>query len=94
VEFEVIRSRTSSFRNSGAPSSDPPRSASSDQAAVLRLRRANNQAIAARDLPGTLAIAADDYVLVAGADTIVRTREEIARVWAAAFADGDTGGCE
>jgi ketosteroid isomerase-like protein len=60
---------------------------------ILALRAANNRAIAARDLDGVMAIAADDYVLVGGNGGIHRSRAEMRELWARGFADPHDGGC-
>lgn len=64
-----------------------------DMSALRRLRAENNQAMAARDVERTMAIAADDYVLVAGNDAIHRTRADMQAVWTRAFADPTTIAC-
>ncbi len=65
----------------------------SERAAIHALRARNNQAIAARDVDGTMSIAADDYVLVAGSDTIVRSAEAMRLRWAETFRDPGSRGC-
>lgn len=57
-----------------------------EKAAITKLRRANNEAIAARDLDGTMRMVADDYVLVAGGDGIIRSKLESRERWAKDFA--------
>ncbi|TPG13638.1 YybH family protein [Sphingomonas oligophenolica] len=57
-----------------------------EKAAIIELRRANNAAIAASDLDGTMRMAADDYVLVGGNDGIIRSKEEMRQRWADDFA--------
>ena len=52
-----------------------------DRSAILALRDANNQAIAAQDVPGIMAIAADDYVLIASSGKIARSKAEAAEIW-------------
>ena len=64
-----------------------------ERAAILALREANNRAIAARDLDGIMRIAADDYVLVAGGDSIIRTAAEMRARWTATFAVPTFAGC-
>jgi ketosteroid isomerase-like protein len=56
-------------------------------ATLRRLRSENNQAMAARDLTKTMAIAADDYVLVGGNDGVHRSKADMQQVWANDFAD-------
>ena len=60
-----------------------------DRREILRLRQDNNLAIAARDLDRTMAIAAEDYVLVGGNDGIRHSREIQRRDWADSFASPD-----
>lgn len=64
-----------------------------EQATIYSLRAANNRAIAARDVDGTMSIAADDYVVVRGGDTIVRSAEAMRAQWDESFADPRQGGC-
>lgn len=54
--------------------------------AIAALRRANNQAIAARDLEATMRMVAEDYVAVGGSDGVVRSRDEMRSLWARDFA--------
>lgn len=53
-----------------------------ERAAILALRAENNRAIAAGDVDGIMRIAADDYVLIAGGGTIVRSHADMRRRWA------------
>lgn len=69
------------------------RSLKGERAAIRALRAANNQAIARRDADATLSIAADDYVLVAGNDTIFRSADAMRARWTASFADPNQKGC-
>jgi ketosteroid isomerase-like protein len=57
-----------------------------EQAVIAGLRRANNEAIAARDLDATMRMAADDYVAVGGNDGLIRSKEEMRKLWAKDFA--------
>jgi len=67
-----------------AQSPSPP-DLRTEKAAIAALRRANNEAIAARDLDATMRIAADDYVAVGGNDGI-RGKEAMRKLWAEDFA--------
>ena len=58
---------------------------------ILALRAAHNRAIAARDMDGIMRLSADDYVLVAGSDAIVRGAAEMRERWAASFASPGFG---
>jgi ketosteroid isomerase-like protein len=58
-----------------------------ERAAILALRAANNRAMAAGDLEGTMRIVARDYVLVSGSGQIVRSAEEMRAIWAGALRD-------
>ena len=69
------------------------RSFGRERSMIQRLRVANNAAIAARDVTATMGIAADDYVLVAGSDTIYRSAEAMRAGWAESFADSSFVGC-
>jgi ketosteroid isomerase-like protein len=72
--------------NSVAASASNPAVAA--EIATLRgLRSENNTAMAARDLGKTMAIVADDYVLVGGNDGIHRSKTDMQTAWAAGFAD-------
>lgn len=68
-----------------AQSSNAP-DVSADQAVIAGLRRANNEAIGARDLDGTMRMVADDYVAVGGNDGLIRSKEEMSILWAKDFA--------
>lgn len=76
-------------RTAATPASPrPPVPTTAEEVAALRaLRLGNNRAIAAHDVAGTMAIAADDYVLVAGNDTIFRDKAAMTARWTRAFAD-------
>lgn len=52
-----------------------------DRSAILALREANNQAIAAHDVAGIMAIAAEDYALVASGGKIARSKAEATEIW-------------
>jgi ketosteroid isomerase-like protein len=54
---------------------------------LRRLRLENNAAMAHRDLAQTMAIAADDYVLVGGNDGVHRSKADMQSIWAGDFAD-------
>ena len=58
----------------------------SDRRVILELRAANNRALAAHDLDGAMAIAADDYVIVGGDGGIDRGVAENRKIWAEEFA--------
>ncbi len=57
-----------------------------ERAEIVKLRAANNQAIAAHDLSGTMAIAGDDYIVVAGESAIKRSAADVRAVWQTSFA--------
>lgn len=57
-----------------------------EKAAITKLRRESNEAIAARDLEGTMRMLADDYVVVGGNDGIIRSKSENREHWAKDFA--------
>lgn len=63
-----------------------PDSYADDRRVILELRAANNRALAAHDLDGAMAIAADDYVIVGGNGGIDRGVAENRRIWAEEFA--------
>ena len=65
----------------------------SERSTIQSLRAANNRAIAARDVDGTMSIAADDYVVVRGGDTIVRSAEAMRAQWDESFRDPRQDGC-
>jgi ketosteroid isomerase-like protein len=64
-----------------------------ERSAIHALRVANNRAIAARDVNRTMLIAAEDYVLVSGSDTIIRSAEAMRARWTESFRDSNQGGC-
>jgi ketosteroid isomerase-like protein len=73
--------------------SEPGRPFAQEEAAVHALRAANNQAMAARDLAGTMSIVADDYVIVAGNGEIIRSAEGIRAAWSDDFRQPNIGAC-
>ena len=52
-----------------------------DRAAILALRTEHNRAIATGDAETFLKLAADNYVSIFGGGTIIRSKEELRRVW-------------
>jgi ketosteroid isomerase-like protein len=52
-----------------------------ERAAILALRTDHNRAIAAGDTEGFLRIAADDYAAIFGGGRIIRSKDELRRVW-------------
>ena len=52
-----------------------------DRAAILELRAEHNRAIASGDAETFLKLAADNYVSIFGGGTIIRSKEELRRVW-------------
>jgi ketosteroid isomerase-like protein len=57
-----------------------------EKAVIAALRRANNEAIATRDIEATMSIVADDYVAVGGSDGVLRSKDEMRKLWTADFA--------
>jgi ketosteroid isomerase-like protein len=57
-----------------------------EKVAITKLRRASNEAIATRDLEGTMRMFAEDYVAVSGNDGITRSKSESREHWAKDFA--------
>ena len=64
----------------------PPPAHSEDKQAILALRAANNRALAAHDVDGAMALAADDYVTVGGDSSIEVGRAENRKGWVEEFA--------
>ena len=63
-----------------------PRSADGfdvERATILELRADHNRAIAAGDVEGFMRIAADDYVSIFGGGSIIRSKDELRRIWMA-----------
>ena len=52
-----------------------------DRAAIFKLRAEHNRAIASGDAETFLKLAADNYVSIFGGGTIIRSKEELRRVW-------------
>lgn len=52
-----------------------------EREAILTLRADHNRAISSGDTEGFLKIAADDYVSVFGGGTIIRSKDELRRIW-------------
>ena len=52
-----------------------------ERAAILKLRADHNRAIATGDIEAFLKIAADNYVSVFGGGTIIRSKEDLRRIW-------------
>lgn len=65
----------------------PVGSAAADIAILAKLRTENNAAMAAKDVGRTMAIAAEDYVLVGGNDGVHRSKADMQQIWAGDFAD-------
>ncbi|HEV2594363.1 MAG TPA: hypothetical protein VGU01_04105, partial [Sphingomicrobium sp.] len=57
-----------------------------EESEIAGLRQANNEAIAARNLIGTVQILADNYAGVGGNDGIIRSKEEARAFWSKDFA--------
>jgi ketosteroid isomerase-like protein len=68
----------------GASAAGAPYAA--DRATILALRAQNNRAIAAHDLDGTMALAANDYVTVGGNGDVESGLAENRKGWAEEFA--------
>lgn len=52
-----------------------------ERAAILALRTEHNRAIAAGDVEGFMQIAADDYAAIFGRGRIIRSKDELRRIW-------------
>lgn len=52
-----------------------------ERAAILALRADHNRAISTGDTEGFLRIAADNYVSIFGGGTIIRSKDELRRIW-------------
>ena len=52
-----------------------------ERAAIIALRADHNRAISIGDAEGFLRIAADNYVAVFGGGTIIRSKDELRRIW-------------
>jgi ketosteroid isomerase-like protein len=61
----------------------PPEGHDEERAAILALRADHNRAIAAGDIEGFVRIAADDYAAIFGHGTIIRSKDEMRRIWTA-----------
>lgn len=70
--WQVVASQDSTY---------PPEGHDEDRAAILALRVDHNRAIAAGDVHGFLRIAADDYVAIFGRGRIIRSKDELRRIW-------------
>ena len=70
----------------GAASPSKPATYVQDRREILALRAANNRAIAAHDVDGAVALAADDYVTVGGDGGIWSGIEQNRKGWAEEFA--------
>jgi ketosteroid isomerase-like protein len=67
-----------------ASRSDPSsgsKASNKDRAAILELRAEHNRAIASGDAETFLKLAAENYVSIFGGGTIIRSKEELRRVW-------------
>jgi ketosteroid isomerase-like protein len=73
--------------SASAAGASKPDGYAQDRRAILQLRAANNRALAAHDVDGAMAIAADDYVIVGGNGGIDRGVAENRKVWAEEFAN-------
>lgn len=62
----------------------PPEGHDDERAAIVALRADHNRAIAAGDVEGFLRIAADDYVAIFGGGRIIRSKDELRRIWSEA----------
>lgn len=60
-----------------------------DAAEIKTLRKASNSAIQAHDLPGTLAVMADDIVVTVGSGETLNGRTTVGDVLAAQYKDPD-----
>lgn len=54
-----------------------------ERAAILALRAEHNRAIAAGDIEGILRLAADDHAAIFGHGRIIRSKDELRRIWTA-----------
>lgn len=54
-----------------------------ERTTILELRADHNRAIAAGDVEGFMRIAADDYVAIFGGGRIIRSKDELRRIWVA-----------
>ncbi len=54
-----------------------------ERTTILELRAEHNRAIAAGDVEGFMQIAADDYVAIFGGGRIIRSKDELRRIWMA-----------
>ncbi|MDB5476265.1 MAG: hypothetical protein JWP49_1776 [Phenylobacterium sp.] len=63
-----------------------PSAYAEDRRAILALRAASNRALAAHDVEGAMAVAADDYVTVGGDGSIERGAAENRQGWVEEFA--------
>lgn len=71
-----------------ASSPSKPDSYADERRLILQLRAANNRALAAHDVDGAMALAADDYVIIGGNSSIDRGVAENRRLWAEEFSTG------
>jgi ketosteroid isomerase-like protein len=55
-----------------------------ERAAIVALRADHNKAIAAGDTEGFMRLAADDYVAIFGGGRIIRSKDELRRIWTTA----------
>ena len=69
-----------------ASSPSKPNTYAEDRRAILELRAANNRALAAHDVDGAMALAADDYVTIGGDSSIERGAAENREGWVEEFA--------
>jgi ketosteroid isomerase-like protein len=59
----------------------PAEGGDEERAAILALRAEHNRAIAAGDTEGFLRLAADDYAAIFGGGRIIRSKDELRRIW-------------
>ena len=69
-----------------ASSPSKPNTYAGDRRVILALRAANNRALAAHDVDGAMALAADDYVTIGGDGSIERGAAENRKGWVEEFA--------
>jgi ketosteroid isomerase-like protein len=61
----------------------PAEGGDEERAAILALRTEHNRAIAVGDTEGFLRIAADDHAAIFGGGRIIRSKDELRRIWTA-----------
>lgn len=61
----------------------PAEGGDEERAAILALRAEHNRAIAAGDTEGILRLAADDHAAIFGHGRIIRSKDELRRIWTA-----------